>query len=163
MVHRGKKRMQALTTYWHIITYNLTTCTVYIINIALLRLRSNSWQWFSLLVFFYLQQLVTLWLQLSLLMSIVSVNLCWYLAVNKVVNCVLVVCAHHLAKATLRTPYIVSMSKECRQFWQSTYEIYVPSQICDILRHHMEHGTRQTTSTKIINEHEVSNRVGYRR
>ena len=38
-------------------------------------------------------------------MSIVNVNLCWS-AVNKVVNCVLLVCAHHLAKATLRTPYL---------------------------------------------------------
>lgn len=95
---------------------------VYIINMAVLIIRSTSWQLFSLLVVIYLQQLLTLWLQLSLLMSIVSVNLCWCLAVNKVVNCVLLVRVHHLAKATLRTPYIitilliVSMSKECTQF-----------------------------------------------
>ena len=85
MVRSGKKSKQALTTYRNIITYNLTTCTVYTINIAVLRIQSTSWQLLSLLVFFYLQQLVTLWLQLLLLMSIVSVNLCWCLAVNKVV------------------------------------------------------------------------------
>jgi hypothetical protein len=51
-----------------------------------------------------------------------NVNLSWWLAVKKVVNCVLLLCAHHLAKATLRTPNIitilltVSMSKQCTQF-----------------------------------------------
>jgi len=59
---------------------------------------------FSFLLF---ATVVTLWLQLSLLMSIVNVNLCWLLAVNKVVNCVLLVCVHHLAKATLQHPVLL--------------------------------------------------------
>jgi hypothetical protein len=126
MVRRCKKNTQALITSRNIIMYNSTTHTVYIMNITLLRLRSTSWQLCSLLVFFYLQQLVTLWLQLSLLMSIVNVNLCWWSAVNKVVNCVLLVRAHHFDKATLRTTYLYYYTITYIINIQAVYTILTP-------------------------------------